>query len=265
MSRIALILYSVIWKNLINLHGSHSQKVEIWAWGGLKFLVCISLKVKYLKLQKLISLLISSVDTNPNFSSHWSPFSSSLVLLQYLWSLSWSSSSKLPFSMPKSYLHRAAGWFVKNLNLFTSLTYENYSHHSPMRTSTHSSLSTGRNSVSSVDFWDRLCSAQAFSIPLYYCLYSELYLRHVNHCNFPTVTFSFSSYVSSHTGPPTILHLYLLTDSWGWLLFTWHKEPTHLEKTLMLGNIDGRRRRRRQWIRWLNSVTDSMDMSLSKL
>ena len=125
MSRIALILYSVIWKNLINLHGSHSQKVEIWAWGGLKFLVCISLKVKYLKLQKLISLLISSVDTNPNFSSHWSPFSSSLVLLQYLWSLSWSSSSKLPFSMPKSYLHRAAGWFVKNLNLFTSLTYEN--------------------------------------------------------------------------------------------------------------------------------------------
>jgi len=72
-----------------------------------------------------------------------------------------------------------------------------------MRTSTHSSLSTGRNSISSVDVWERLCSAQAFSIPLYYCLYSELYLRHINHCNFPTVTFSFSSYVSSHTGPPT--------------------------------------------------------------
>ena len=64
---------------------------------------------------------------------------------------------------------------------------------------------------------------------------------------------------------PNILHLYLLTDSWGWLLFTWHKEPTHLEKTLMLGNIDGRRRRRWQRIRWLDSVTDSMDMSLSKL
>ena len=38
-----------------------------------------------------------------------------------------------------------------------------------------------------------------------------------------------------------------------------------LEKTLMLGKIEGRRRRGQQKIRWLGSITNSMDMCLSKL
>ena len=41
------------------------------------------------------------------------------------------------------------------------------------------------------------------------------------------------------------------------------KELTH--KTLMLGKIEGRRRKGRQWMRWFGGITDSMDMSLVKL
>ena len=55
--------------------------------------------------------------------------------------------------------------------------------------------------------------------------------------------------------------LKLKLQSFGYLM----QRTDSLEKTLMLGKIDGRRRRELQRMRWLGGITDSTDMNLSKL
>ena len=53
--------------------------------------------------------------------------------------------------------------------------------------------------------------------------------------------------------------------SWSYSIFVIWYEQNPLEKSLMLGKIEDRRRRRHQRMKWLNGITDAMDMNLGKL
>ena len=67
-----------------------------------------------------------------------------------------------------------------------------------------------------------------------------------------------------HTHNKTILVKKI--KNWSSNIFaTWCEEPTHWKNTLMLGKIEGKRRRGWQRMRWLDGITDSMGINLSKL
>ena len=67
-------------------------------------------------------------------------------------------------------------------------------------------------------------------------------------------------------GPQEWLLLMMVKESlFHEFLLLWVRRTDSLEKTLMLGKIEGRRRRRQQRMRWLDGIVDSMDVSLSRL
>ena len=72
---------------------------------------------------------------------------------------------------------------------------------------------------------------------------------------------------SNQSIPKEINHRYSVEGLMLKLQFFGHlmRRADSMEKTLMLGKTEGRRRSRGQKIRWLGSITDSMDMSLNKL
>ena len=73
---------------------------------------------------------------------------------------------------------------------------------------------------------------------------------------------------SSQSWRKSVVNIHWKDWCWSWssnTLPTWCEELTHLKKTLMLGKTEGGRRRGRQRMKWLDGITNLMDMSLIKL